>query len=277
MDGTPLKQTYRIGETSGLFGIGADSLRYYERLGIVVPRREPNGYRVYDLSDMYKLTIIKELRGLGFSMKQIAEYLEGQNVDKTIAMLEDEHAIIERKLDELKRQQVTLAQRVDTIRKAKGARIGAIEIVDRPRRRCMKMAGHLERDEEMDLLIQELHRRSGSTMPHLLTVPIGAFLAQDAIMQGATNVYDGIFFIVEDEKAPANFELPAGQYLTTRYQGGYEQNGRLLIKLLDFAREHALPLAGQPFELYEIDNRDTADEREFITTMELPLDAKHAD
>ena len=213
MDGTPLKQTYRIGETSGLFGIGADSLRYYERLGIVVPRREPNGYRVYDLSDMYKLTIIKELRGLGFSMKQIAEYLEGQNVDKTIAMLEDEHAIIERKLDELKRQQVTLARRVDAIRKAKGARIGAIEIVDRPRRRCMKMAGHLERDEEMDLLIQELHRRSGSTMPHLL----------------------------------------------------------------DFAREHALPLAGQPFELYEIDNRDTADEREFITTMELPLDAKHAD
>ena len=141
----------------------------------------------------------------------------------------------------------------------------------------MKMAGHLERDEEMDLLIQELHRRSGSTMPHLLTVPIGAFLAQDAIMQGATNVYDGIFFIVEDEKAPANFELPAGQYLTTRYQGGYEQNGRLLTKLLDFAREHALPLTGQPFELYEIDNRDTADEREFITTMELPLDAKHAD
>ena len=114
-------------------------------------------------------------------------------------------------------------------------------------------------------------------MPHLLTVPIGAFLAQDAIMQGATNVYDGIFFIVEDEKAPATFELPAGQYLTTRYQGGYEQNGRLLTKLLDFAREHALPLAGQPFELYEIDNRDTADEREFITTMELPLDAKHTD
>ena len=38
---------YKIGEIAALYGISTDILRYYEELGILVPRRAPNGYRVY--------------------------------------------------------------------------------------------------------------------------------------------------------------------------------------------------------------------------------------
>ena len=76
-----MKNYYKIGEISKLYGIGADSLRYYEELGVLRPKRDQNGYRLYNLKDMYKLNIIRDLRILGFSMAQIKEYLDGQHCE----------------------------------------------------------------------------------------------------------------------------------------------------------------------------------------------------
>ena len=66
-----MKDYYKIGEISRLYGIGTDSLRYYEELGILKPRRDQNGYRLYSLKDIYKLNVIRDLRLLDFSMEQI--------------------------------------------------------------------------------------------------------------------------------------------------------------------------------------------------------------
>ena len=41
-----MKDYYKINEIARLYGIGQDSLRYYERLGLLSPRRDTNGYRL---------------------------------------------------------------------------------------------------------------------------------------------------------------------------------------------------------------------------------------
>lgn len=43
---------YKIGEIASLYNISTDILRYYEELGILVPRRAPNGYRIYRTEDL---------------------------------------------------------------------------------------------------------------------------------------------------------------------------------------------------------------------------------
>ena len=91
-----MKDFYKISEISRLYGVGPDSLRYYERLGLLRPRRdEDNGYRLYSLRDIYKLSVIRDLRTLGLSMVQIKEYLDGQSVESTLALLEREVAVLE--------------------------------------------------------------------------------------------------------------------------------------------------------------------------------------
>ena len=57
-----MKDYYKISEISKLYGIGVDSLRYYERLGLIHPKRDTNGYRLYHLKDIYKLNLIRDLR-----------------------------------------------------------------------------------------------------------------------------------------------------------------------------------------------------------------------
>ena len=47
-----MKDYYKIGEISEMYDMSRDSLMYYEKLGIIKPTREDNGYRLYNVSDI---------------------------------------------------------------------------------------------------------------------------------------------------------------------------------------------------------------------------------
>ena len=42
-----MEKYFKIGEISKLYHIGPDSLRYYEKIGILKPKRGENQYRLY--------------------------------------------------------------------------------------------------------------------------------------------------------------------------------------------------------------------------------------
>lgn len=89
-----MKNEYMIKELARLYGVGTDTLRYYERLGLIRPRRGENGYRLYSLRDIYRLTIIRDLRQLGFSTDRISAYLDDLNISNTQALLEEEQGLV---------------------------------------------------------------------------------------------------------------------------------------------------------------------------------------
>lgn len=47
-----MKKYYTIGEVSKIYDIATDSLRYYEKKGLVIPQRRDNGYRIYSLEEI---------------------------------------------------------------------------------------------------------------------------------------------------------------------------------------------------------------------------------
>ena len=44
-----MKRYYKIGEIAALYSVSPDSLRYYEEIGLLTPRRDANGYRMYSI------------------------------------------------------------------------------------------------------------------------------------------------------------------------------------------------------------------------------------
>ncbi len=266
-----MKNYYKIGEISKLYGIGADSLRYYEELGVLRPKRDQNGYRLYNLKDMYKLNIIRDLRLLGFSMAQIKEYLDGQSIANTLKMLEDEQSLLQQKIDELREKQSIIRRRMASLNAAKNIRPGIFAVKTLPERRCVQLSQHITRDEEMDFVIKKLHKKHESMVPDLVNQTVGAFFSMDDWRQGRSNVYQSIFFVLENSTADYDFVLPAGDYLSCFYQGNYQQNGRRIQEVLTFAAAQGIPVAGEPFELYEIDNRYTIREHEFLTEIQIQV------
>jgi DNA-binding transcriptional MerR regulator len=66
----------RIGEVAAAAGVNVETLRYYERRGLLgAPPRTAHGYRMYDLDTVRFVRSIKEAQGLGFSLTEIEEYL----------------------------------------------------------------------------------------------------------------------------------------------------------------------------------------------------------
>lgn len=268
-----MKNYYKINEIAQLYGISTDSLRYYERLGILHPRRDTNGYRLYDLKDMYKLTVIRDLRQLDFPMAKIKDYLEAQCVDHTLSMLQQEQQLLEDKMEEIRRRQKLLAERINSLETARRAKPGEIELKTIPARKCVCLNQHITRDEEMDFVIKKLQRAHEDQIKELGNQIIGAFFSMDHIRRGIANVYHSVFIVLEEDSENYDFILPEGIYASCFYQGSYKQNADQVNRMLGKLAKQGLGTSEEPFEMYEIDNRDTVKEEEFMTEIQVLVTA----
>jgi len=65
-----------IGQLAKSGGVGIDTVRYYERNGLLAPRtRLASGYRRYGDLELARLRFIRRAQGLGFTLKEIKQLL----------------------------------------------------------------------------------------------------------------------------------------------------------------------------------------------------------
>ncbi|MEA3149839.1 MAG: MerR family transcriptional regulator, copper efflux regulator [Gammaproteobacteria bacterium] len=65
-----------IGQLAKRGGVGIDTVRYYERNGLLAPRsRLASGYRRYGDIELARLRFIRRAQGLGFTLKEIKQLL----------------------------------------------------------------------------------------------------------------------------------------------------------------------------------------------------------
>lgn len=65
-----------IGQLAKHAGVGIDTVRYYERNGLLAPRgRLASGYRRYGEPELARLRFIRRAQALGFTLKEIKELL----------------------------------------------------------------------------------------------------------------------------------------------------------------------------------------------------------
>ena len=95
-------------------GVSADTLRYYERLGLVAaPIRTAAGYRIYDDSAGERLRFIKTAQHMGLRLADIKDLLEikdrgGCPCGHTTAVVERRLAVVDAELSRLRTMRVEL-------------------------------------------------------------------------------------------------------------------------------------------------------------------------
>ena len=66
----------RIGELATRSGVSIDTVRFYERRGVLpTPERKPSGYRIYNDSTVERIRLAKELQALGFTLDEVIDAL----------------------------------------------------------------------------------------------------------------------------------------------------------------------------------------------------------
>ncbi|GAB2488042.1 MerR family transcriptional regulator [Nocardiopsis aegyptia] len=72
-----MSQGLRSGQVARAAGVNVQTLRYYERRGLLAkPRRSNGGHRLYDQDAVVALRVIKAAQRLGFTLEEVAELLE---------------------------------------------------------------------------------------------------------------------------------------------------------------------------------------------------------
>lgn len=65
-----------IGAFARQAGISIDTARFYERVGLLTPRRQANNYRLYGIAELERMRWITNARAAGFSLNEIGGLLE---------------------------------------------------------------------------------------------------------------------------------------------------------------------------------------------------------
>ncbi len=117
----------KIGELATRCGVSRDTIRYYEREGLLPrPRRTASRYRVYGKEDQRRLLFIRRARALGLTLDDVRELVRHGELRtpgecrRVAGVLRERIAIIDGKLAELKAFRRQLSRSLDRCEQAPG-------------------------------------------------------------------------------------------------------------------------------------------------------------
>ena len=109
------KQTFRSGELARLAGVSRDTLRHYERKGVLPsPRRLRNGYRCYPAETLERVQLVRRALTVGFTLDELARFLKARNRGE--APCHEVRALAAKKLSEVESRLSELQMLRDELR-----------------------------------------------------------------------------------------------------------------------------------------------------------------
>ena len=120
----------RIGELAKTAGVTPDTIRYYEREGLLPPaERTPSGYRDYGPGVLNDLQFIKKAQALGLKLRDVREVLEISSGGKppcehVRATVSARLAEVEGRLRELRALRATLRETLERLDRAPAPKAG---------------------------------------------------------------------------------------------------------------------------------------------------------
>ena len=101
-----------IGRIAGAAGVNVETIRFYQRLGLLAePTRPPGGVRRYGVEFVARLRFIKRAQQLGFSLAEVQRLLvleDPQSCSKARSLAAEKLALVEARIADLERMRGVL-------------------------------------------------------------------------------------------------------------------------------------------------------------------------
>ena len=110
--------SYRIGELAKLTNLSEHTLRFYEKEGLLVPKRNDSNIRVYSEDDRLWADFIVHMKGTGMSLEDLKQYKDlresnGDNYEELIAILIRHKENVESKIAEYQHNLEVMNKKID--------------------------------------------------------------------------------------------------------------------------------------------------------------------
>ncbi|WP_028304657.1 MerR family transcriptional regulator [Oceanospirillum maris] len=261
---------YRIGQVSKLYGISVETLRHYEKLGLLLPSKvTDSGYRYYDSRQIWKLNLIRTLRKLDLGLSDIAHFIQDRTLDSSAALLNLQLETIAKKKSELEQLEQELKHRQAYLEKARAIN-EASEIRRQvlPERKARILPAKTSNLWEVDRIHKEIESQmTDQKIAYFAWGKAGVLVGQAALEQGEYHTYKQVFIFDEE----GDDQLTGGDYLCLYYRGeSPEVIAQQYQRLRDYMNRYQLEAAGPALEIYKLDIHETDRQEEYLTEIQIP-------
>lgn len=286
-----LNNYFKINEIAKLYNISTDTLRYYEKLGLISPERLDNDYRCYSVTELWKINIITDLRKLHVPIKDIQDYFENRNIETTKELFSKQIDLIDLQLQNLKKMKLSMSKSLKTINEYNTTPETTIFLKEFKKRKYIRLNDLNLSNLGIDIGFRILQSKSNETFRLIgnnnLCVNISVEkVAEDRINEFSSVItydlddtktvrkenldfYESVFYIIDDHSIKSDLHLEEGTYACISYKGPHILSKKYTKDLLEYAKENNLKFLCKPFEICLIDIHETINPEEFITQIQV--------
>lgn len=240
-----------IGEMAKLNQITTETLRHYEKIGLILPDYidKDTNYRFYNIEQSMKLDIIIRLKNMGMSLIQIKEQLENEDISFFQATLNEQLKYIENKISEYEQIRTAIQKSIDKFENfCRAPKAPEITIEHIPARRILVYDNKLDFNEipfsEFEYATRDLKKTvTKNKLPILYFSNVGDLIRKQMLEQNKF-VISEVFIEIYNKEIVGHVELvPESDYCCI-YFDNYHDEIENIKHLLNFIYEKGYLLNG---------------------------------
>lgn len=278
-----MKEKLTIGEFAKLRGVTTETLRYYDRIGLLKPVEVDlkTGYRFYSIIQSEKLGTIKELRQLGMSIEAIQQYFDERHLDKSIEILEERYEALKKKIQELKLLEKSIENKLVHLHAISSVEhLNELQIKELPERRVIVMNQPINNEIESWYAEVKLESMLDGVSPIIGTNRYGVVIDEAYIKlqdkyRGTPSVC--LFITKEDELKCYEKEVKIqvfhkGKYACMYHRTSLKQIYKPLSNMMQKLEKDGYKVLGDGVQIVQIDISVTDQGEEALFELQLPIE-----
>ena len=271
------KTKLKIGAFSQLMQVTVKTLRHYEQKGLLLPDEVDGqtGYRYYSIDQMQKLSAIRSLQRLGFSLDEIKELYDDKSHTPSIEQLSS-------KIQKTERELQRLIARRDQLLEWRGSRktIKTMEKFSIQSLPAIIVASHREVIPNYAALGPLCYEKIGPEMQRLgckCPTPGYCFTIEHNQEYTPTDIDIEYCEQVEEMGQDSSFiqfkRLPAiPRALCMKHIGPYERFYESFAEAFKYMEEHGFKIAGHPRTCYIDGAWNEQDPERWVSLIQIPIE-----
>lgn len=276
MERIVLKDKFTIGEFAKLKNITSETLRYYDRIGLLKPIKtdEKTGYRYYSILQYERLSTILELRQLGMSIEEIIKYFDNRNLNQSLNILKQKYDELEEKIKELKALEKSTKEKIKHLEYiSKVDHSEEIIIKNIEKRYVITFDREIFNEVELNYSYVELENELNEIAPIVGSNRYGAIIGEKSSNNIIERVFKLFLFIDDTGNMDENKIkiIPKGDYVCMYYKGFIWDISSKIEKLIKFIEKENYEICGDIIEIVQIDISVTDIDDEELFEIQIPV------
>ena len=244
-------QKLSIGQMAELNHVSEQTLRLYDKEGLLVPRCvDPvTGYRYYHITQSAKLDLIQNMKVYGMTLRQIRSFLDSNDPAALRALLAEQADSIEERIRQLRRSQSAITRTLDNYRRYEAMpRNCEIFLEYIPARRIFRYScdvNYFDQDESgYEYMLRQMKTNLvANNMPLSYFTNIGTIIRREHLVPDALFSNEVFLFVDENDSSQAMETLPAASYLCL-CSDEFSMEAENVRRLLDYVQTRGCKIAG---------------------------------